>query len=517
MLSRGANTTGVDAALSNPAGLAFLPKDGFYTSLSIQSAFQTRNIDASCEALGLDKYYEGKASAPVIPSVFAAYKKGDWTISGFFGITGGGGKASFDDGLSMFDAMVIGGLGQQGIPGNAYSLNSYMDGKQYIYSVQLGLTYKITDWLSAFAGGRMNYFTGGYKGALNASAAVNLPLPAGGAIPVGTELIGIDLDCSQTGWGFTPVIGLDAKFGKLTIGAKYEFKANLNIENNTKLNSLRMVGAPESELEAYKHGVNTPNDIPAMLSVAAAYEFLPVLRASVEYHFYDDKNAGMADGKQKYLTKGTNEYLAGIEWDVIKRLTLSGGVQFTDYGLSGICIMQLSGLLAPGRGPKAPAVELDLFPDVAENALSALFAARVPLLPGDTAADFWLGLLNAKLGRALWQAAGLPDADVHRLSAAQWQKLAHIARHWRFEGLTPCGWKQAQVTGGGLALTELEPDFQFKGCPGLYFVGETLDCVGRCGGFNLHWAFGSGLAAGRSAAKPRRAVPSQKPPRKKKH
>lgn len=75
MLSRGANTTGVDAALSNPAGLAFLPKDGFYTSLSIQSAFQTRNIDASCEALGLDKYYEGKASAPVIPSVFAAYKK----------------------------------------------------------------------------------------------------------------------------------------------------------------------------------------------------------------------------------------------------------------------------------------------------------------------------------------------------------------------------------------------------------------------------------------------------------
>ena len=192
-----------------------------------------------------------------------------------------------------------------------------------------------------------------------------------------------------------------------------------------------------------------------------------------------------------------------------------GEVQFTDYGLSGICIMDLTRHLTPAV--KSPAVELDLFPDVAEDALSALFAARVPLLPGDTAADFWLGLLNAKLGRALWQAAGLPDADVHRLSAAQWQKLAHTAKHWRFDGLTPCGWKQAQVTGGGLALTELEPDFQFKGCPGLYFVGETLDCVGRCGGFNLHWAFGSGLAAGRSAAKPRRAVPSQKPPRKKKH
>ena len=228
MLSRGA-TTEIDGALSNPAGLAFLPNDGFHMSLSIQSAFQTRNIDASCEGLGLNKYYEGKASAPVIPSLFAAYKMGDWTISGFFGITGGGGKASFDDGLPMFDAMVIGGLGAQKIPSNAYSLKSYMDGKQYIYSVQLGLTYKITEWLSAFAGGRMNYFTGGYQGALKASAAVDLPSPAGGTIPVGTELIGIDLDCDQTGWGFTTVIGLDAKWGKLNIGAKYEFLSLIHI------------------------------------------------------------------------------------------------------------------------------------------------------------------------------------------------------------------------------------------------------------------------------------------------
>ena len=333
MLSRGA-TTEIDGALSNPAGLAYMPQDGFYMALSVQSAFQTRNIVASCQKLGMDKYYEGKASAPVIPSLFAAYRSGKWTLSGFFGITGGGGKASFDDGLPMFDAMVIGGLGAKGIPSNAYSLNSYMDGKQYIYSVQLGLGYKPTEWLSVFAGGRMNYFTGGYKGALKASAAAELPLPVGGTIPAGTELIGIDLDCSQTGWGFTPVIGLDAKLGRLNIGAKYEFKTNLNIENSTKANSLRMIGAAESELEAYKHGVNTPNDIPSLLSVAAAYEFLPVLRASVEYHFYDDKHAGMAEGKQKFLTKGTNEYLAGIEWDITKQLTVSCGGQITDYGLS---------------------------------------------------------------------------------------------------------------------------------------------------------------------------------------
>ena len=63
------------------------------------------------------------------------------------------------------------------------------------------------------------------------------------------------------------------------------------------------------------------------------------------------------------------------------------------------------------------------------------------------------------------------------LPDAAWQVLANAAKHWLFEGLTPCGWKQAQTTGGGLSLTEVTPSFQFKGCPGLYFVGETLDCA----------------------------------------
>ena len=104
------------------------------------------------------------------------------------------------------------------------------------------------------------------------------------------------LDCDQTGWGLTPVLGVDVKYGKFNFGAKYEFKTNLNIENNTK--KLDYPDSAEGLVGPYKHGVNTPNDIPSMLSVAASYRFLPMLKASVEYHFFDDKKAGMAGGKQ---------------------------------------------------------------------------------------------------------------------------------------------------------------------------------------------------------------------------
>ena len=177
-----------------------------------------------------------------------------------------------------------------------------------------------------------------------------------------------------------------------------------------------------------------------------------------------------------------------------------GEIQFAEYGLSGICVMQLSGLLAPGRGPQDPAVSVDLFPQWEEEALAGFLAARGG---GKPALPFWQGMLDRRLGDALWKAAGLSGRLSAQLNPEDWRRLAHTCKAWRFGGLSLCGWKQAQTTGGGLSLEELEPDFQFRGCPGLYFVGETLDCAGSCGGFNLHWAFGSGVVAGRSAARHR--------------
>lgn len=353
MITRGAMIDS-DSPYSNPAGLGFLKKDGIYVSFSWQNAYQERNIDATFPLFPEEnnhRFYKGTASAPIIPSLFLTYKKGPWAISAYGGVVGGGGEASYSKGLPMFDSMVMAGIAAnptvQGLmkaTGTAsaselYNMNTSMKGRQFIYAFQAGVTYKATDWLSLYAGARMNYFTGGYKGHVTATAKPELmqnPViqQAAAANPslaalANQPLVDLRLDVDQKGWGVAPVIGADVKLGKWNVGLKYEFKANLNIENDTKENS-----DPNGALAAYSDGVNTPSDVPALFSAAMAYEILPTLRASVEYHHFYDKNAEMANDKQKTLTRGTNEYQVGVEWDAHKYVTLSAGYQRTDYGLS---------------------------------------------------------------------------------------------------------------------------------------------------------------------------------------
>lgn len=320
MMARGASH-GIDAVYSNPAGTSFLT-DGWRLSLNIQSAYQTRNIEST---FGLypegTRLYKGNASAPIVPSLFASYNKGRWGVSGFMGVVGGGGKASFGSGLPMFDSQVMAGIYAKtkgAITPAMYDINSAMKGNQFIYGGQFGGVYRFLPGLSGYAGVRVNYFFGNYSGYVTAKLKA-----------VDQTLVDLHLNCDQTGWGITPIISINYKYKGLTLAAKYEFMTNLNIENDTKENS-----DPTGALAAFQDGVNTPNDIPAYLSVAAGYEFTPKLRATLEYHFFDDKHAGMAGHKEKALTRGTNELLAGIEYDINKTFTISAGGQRTDYGLA---------------------------------------------------------------------------------------------------------------------------------------------------------------------------------------
>ena len=188
-------TTEIDGVYYNPAGLVFL-SDGFHISLSNQSAFQTRTITSTFAPFAgnggqATKEYGAKTTALAIPSIQAAYKMNRFAISGSFGVVGGGGVAAFDAGLPSLEApvsMIPLSLTSNGINTNSYSLDQYMEGKQYAFGVQLNGSYKISDHLSAGVGVRLNLLSNAYSGHLT-NIMINPNQPAFGAAYNGSSLV----------------------------------------------------------------------------------------------------------------------------------------------------------------------------------------------------------------------------------------------------------------------------------------------------------------------------------------
>ena len=384
---------GIDGVYSNPAGVVFLG-EGFHLSFNLQNAHQTRTIRTTSPLFinnanhsGQQMHqFKGKADAPIIPSLQAAYNKGKWSFQFGFAITGGGGKCEFEDGLGSFEQevgkvtnyapkvnMLYQTLGDAGIPGmsnhtmgNKYAYDSYMRGRQYYYGFTIGAGYKVNDNLSVYGGLRMLYGSANYYGyAKNiqvehkegeTSAMVNAsehfsqlrdnmnyyaglvegsnPAMAqqlrGAAEKIDSLSIGtqdIELNCDQTGWGIAPIIGVDYKTNKLNLAAKYEFKTRMRLKNKAA-NSLSAENI--SMLDKYADGGKVAEDTPALLTVGAQYSILPSLRINAGWHHYFD-----VDTKQysKDMLGDSNEYLFGAEYDICKKLEVSAGMQRTEYDL----------------------------------------------------------------------------------------------------------------------------------------------------------------------------------------
>ncbi len=392
---------GIDGVYSNPAGVAFLG-EGFHLSLNIQNARQTREVltgygnlfqnnvnnPATAETNFIRKF-KGKADAPVIPSIQAAYNKDKWSFQFGFAITGGGGKCKFDNGLGSFEG-VVASMPAQLIAGGinnslqamgtqltgGYSFDPYMRGRQYYYGFTLGSAYKINKNLSVYGGVRLIYGSANYFGyvkniAFQQSAGGNLSMVAAPAFFTGlagalnqqagqlemagaveqaaalkqkaAEMSGyaamtqdIELNCDQTGWGIAPIIGVDYKTGKLNLAAKYEFKTRMRLKNESANSESAKAIAM---LNKYANGKKVAEDSPALLTVGAQYEVLPALRLMAGWHHYFD-----VDTKQytKDMLGDTNEYLIGAEYDINKYVQISGGMQKTDYDLKDNGINDIS-------------------------------------------------------------------------------------------------------------------------------------------------------------------------------
>ena len=355
----------IDGVYSNPAGIAFLPQ-GFHLSVSWQAAWQKRQMDVNNQLFQLnggkaDKYFEGVAKAPVIPSFQAAYVINDkWSVSAQFAVGGGGGECEFAEGLPMFEELVGGQL--VGAQATSYGLSQNLTGKQFFYGFQVGATYRLTDNFSVFGGARGVLANCSYEGAItnitaNGVAAgsylsgVKAMVDAGlaqlepvkdvagykekyqelaaqsAALAQGAALLGSDfnLDCAQSGFGITPIIGLDWNLGKLNLAAKYEFRTKINLENDSENTSANVTAL----MPAYADGAKVRSDIPAILTLGAQYQFTDAVRVMGGFHYYWDK-----DAKGTPIKKGDNTWEAnlGIEWDVNDKILLSLGGQRTQYG-----------------------------------------------------------------------------------------------------------------------------------------------------------------------------------------
>ena len=356
----------IDGVYSNPAGIAFLP-EGFHLSVSWQAAFQKRQMDATNNLFQMNannqsanRFFEGETNAPVIPSFQAAYVINDkWSVSAQFAVGGGGGACEFAEGLPMFEEL-IGGIVYKN-NGTSYALNQNLTGEQYFYGFQVGATYKLTDNFSVFGGARGVLANCNYTGAIanikangkdaaeyatlsqQAAAAAQQYAAAGmtaeaaqyqaAAVQAGTvaALIGdYKLDCAQSGFGITPIIGVDWNLGKLNLAAKYEFRTKIELENESKnSDNLAMLATSVPAVAVYADGAKVRSDIPALMTFGAQYEITDNFRAMVGGVYYWDK-----DAKGTPIKKGDNTWEAnfGLEWDVTDKIMLSCGGQRTQFG-----------------------------------------------------------------------------------------------------------------------------------------------------------------------------------------
>jgi predicted Rossmann fold flavoprotein len=204
---------------------------------------------------------------------------------------------------------------------------------------------------------------------------------------------------------------------------------------------------------------------------------------------------------------GGNAALKGVRANCYAQILHNGSVfaqstgelQFTEYGLSGPVIFEISRDVCQTSGEWV--CQLDFLPDVCEEKLRAeLLRRRLTSLPVD---ELLTGILHNRLGRVLTKVAGLKSSTpVAQLTELEIEMVCRSVKAFQVELSEPMGMDSAQVTAGGIITDEFDSTtMESRLVPGLYACGEVLDIDGDCGGYNLQWAWSSGRCAGLAAGK----------------
>ena len=201
--------------------------------------------------------------------------------------------------------------------------------------------------------------------------------------------------------------------------------------------------------------------------------------------------------------------LQGIKTDVVvtaygdnkKICTYDGELLFTDYGISGNVVFNISFVMPLYKNVE---FEIDFMEKFDYNELYEILKERKKMMSHLTMENYFNGMINKKLGQFLSKVSGIEKLSkpVKDLNDSEIRKLCTVLKKYRIKILDTTGFKNAQVTAGGVSLDEVNSEtLESRIVKGLYFSGEVLDVYGECGGFNLQWAWASGYIAGKNVAK----------------
>lgn len=182
-----------------------------------------------------------------------------------------------------------------------------------------------------------------------------------------------------------------------------------------------------------------------------------------------------------------------------------GEVLFTEDGLSGPPIFQISRVASlASLQNKGSEVQLDLFSDKSEDELVSLMYERITAHPERTIEQLFIGMLHKRIIMPVLKAARTESIHrpVEQLEYEEIMRLVQVLKGFNFRIQGTRGYKFAQVTAGGISAKEI--DFETMAslkAKNLYITGEVMDVDGDCGGYNLQWAWATGVIAGESVSR----------------
>ena len=180
-----------------------------------------------------------------------------------------------------------------------------------------------------------------------------------------------------------------------------------------------------------------------------------------------------------------------------------GEIQFTEYGISGIPVFQVSRSINYALLNHDPVkVVIDLMPDITMEELQKRMNHRLGRAKQETVEELFTGMLNKKLMYLFIKRSGLrPDTRAKQSDKEILSDILKLCKHLEVTVINHRGFDNAQVCAGGVCVEEITGEMESKLVPGLFFAGELMDVDGKCGGYNLQWAWTSGYIAGNAAAK----------------